>query len=70
MKTLSERQLVVLRGIALGCTRKQIAVELKISCKTVEYHALELMTKLGLSDVARLTHWAIRYNIVKLGEPL
>ena len=64
---LSDRQREVLMGIASGETRKAIAITLKLSEKTIEYHAMELMKALNIHSVALLTQYAI---VTKLIEPL
>lgn len=64
---LADRQREVLIYIASGETRKSIALILKISEKTVEYHAMRLMNILNIYSVALLTQYAI---VTKLIEPL
>lgn len=61
---LTTRQLEVLRLLALGRSVKEIAHELQISAKTVETYRAQLMTRLGLRDVASLVRYAIRNGIV------
>lgn len=63
---LTDREREVLELIATGQTTKAIAVVLKISDKTVEYHRAKLMNKLRLYDVVALTHWALAVGLVKL----
>ena len=61
---LSDRQLEILRGMALGETTKGIALALKISPKTVEYHRMLLMIKLNIFDVAVMVHYALATKLV------
>ena len=64
LETLSEREREVLRLVAEGLPTKQIAAELNISSRTVDTHRANLMRKLDLHSVARLTQFAIREGLV------
>jgi len=55
---LTPREREVLRLIARGYAYKEIAVELKISVKTVESHVSAVLRKLQLSNRYQLTNWA------------
>lgn len=61
---LSPRQRDVLRAIAQGQPNKQIARDLGLSVKTVEYHRAELIQRLDLHDVASLTRYAIAHGLI------
>jgi len=61
---LTARQTEVLRCIARGLSNKQIARELAISPKTVEFHRAQLMQRLDLHDVASLTRHAVQAGLV------
>lgn len=71
---LTPRQIEVLKGIASGMTRKEIAMSMKdpkdpnktLSMKTVEYHAMQLMNRLGIYSVALLTQYAIATKLIDL----
>jgi DNA-binding NarL/FixJ family response regulator len=63
---LTPRQTEVLIGIAEGKTTKQIAIELKISPKTVESHRSNLMGKLEIYTATGLTRYAIKRGLVEL----
>ncbi len=63
-KSLTSRQREVLAFVAQGRQVKEIAVELKISPKTVEYHKSVLMEELGRHTTAELTRYAIENGIV------
>jgi DNA-binding NarL/FixJ family response regulator len=61
---LTGRQLEVLRCVARGLSNKEIARELSISPKTVEFHRAQLMQRLDIHDVARLTRYAVTAGLV------
>jgi DNA-binding NarL/FixJ family response regulator len=61
---LTEREVEVLRYVAGGKTSREVARILGISAKTVDNHRQNVMTKLGLHDVASLTRFAIRAGLV------
>ena len=54
-----------LRVVAEGLSTKEIASRLDISSRTVETHRANLMRKLGLRSVARLTQYAIRSGLIE-----
>lgn len=62
--TLSERELQTLRKIASGKKLSQIAEELMISPKTVSVYRARVLEKLGLTNNAELTVYAIRHQLV------
>jgi DNA-binding NarL/FixJ family response regulator len=66
VSTLTPRQREILRLAANGKSAKQIAGELRISTRTVEFHKYQLMETLGLRTSADLVHFAIRHGIVDL----
>lgn len=61
---LTPRQAEVLRRVASGMTTKEIARELGISPKTVEFHRSQLMEKLGVRDVTGLTRYAVQNGVL------
>jgi DNA-binding NarL/FixJ family response regulator len=63
---LSAREREVLQLLAEGHSPRQISATLHLSVKTVETHRRQLMTKLGLKNIAELTKYAIREGIVSL----
>jgi DNA-binding NarL/FixJ family response regulator len=63
---LTPRQREILRLAASGKSAKQIAGELRISTRTVEFHKYQLMETLGLRTSADLVHFAIKHGIVDL----
>jgi len=62
--TLSERELQTLLKIASGRKLSDIAEELMLSPKTVSVYRTRVMEKLGLSNNAELTVYAIRNGLV------
>jgi len=56
---LTDRETDVLRQIARGRSNKEIALDLKISVKTVEYHKARCSAKLHLSSRADIVKYAI-----------
>lgn len=62
---LTPRQTEVLRLVAVGRTAKEIAFELGISVKTVDFHKSSIMDALGLRTTAELTRYAIEQGIVQ-----
>jgi DNA-binding NarL/FixJ family response regulator len=63
---LTERQREILQLIAEGQTTKEIALTLKLSSKTVEYHRMELMRQLNIFDVPGLVCFALRAGVISL----
>jgi DNA-binding NarL/FixJ family response regulator len=61
---LSRRELEVLKLIASGMMNKDIAVELKISIRTVESHRAKIMDKLDLRNVADLVRFAVARALI------
>ena len=60
MEGLSPRELEMLRYIARGMSKKEIAGAVHISVKTVDKHCANLMDKLDIHDRVELTRFAIR----------
>jgi len=56
---LSDRELDVLRLIALGYTNSEIADQLLLSVRTVESHRAHVQRKLGLSKRSELVRYAL-----------
>ena len=61
---LSDRELEILRLIALGFTNSHVAEELFLSVRTVETHRAHIQQKLGLSDRAELVRYALDRKLV------
>ena len=64
MATLTQREQQALEFIAQGYAKKQIAVAMGVSLKTVESHTTKLMKKLDIHDRVELTRFAIREGLV------
>jgi len=60
---LTPQQREVLQLLAKGCAIKDIAAELGISPKTVEYHKYRLMEDLGAKTTAELIRYALKAGI-------
>jgi two-component system response regulator NreC len=61
---LSDRELQVLRLIALGHTNSEIAAELFLSVRTVESHRAHIQQKTGCSTRAELVSYARAHKLV------
>lgn len=61
---LSEREVDVLRLIALGHTNAEIAERLYLSVRTVETHRAHIQQKLGLSSRAELVRYALQRGLI------
>ena len=61
---LSVREVDVLRLAAEGLTTREIAERLFISAKTADRHIQNLYTKIGASNRAAATRWAVQHGLV------
>jgi DNA-binding NarL/FixJ family response regulator len=61
---LSDRELQVLRLVAVGRSAKEIAAELSLSEKTVGTYRARISDKLGLSTNVELTRYALKHKLV------
>jgi two-component system response regulator NreC len=61
---LSERELQVLRLIALGHTNAEIADQLYLSVRTVESHRAHIQQKLGRSSRSELVRYALEHRLL------
>jgi predicted ATPase/DNA-binding CsgD family transcriptional regulator len=61
---LSRRELEVLRLVAGGRTSAEIATDLFISIRTTEHHIQHVYTKIGVSNRASATRWAVTNGVV------
>ena len=62
--SLSNRELQVLKMIALGKTLKEIGSELSLSEKTVATYRARISEKMGLPTNVDLTRYAMRHGLV------
>ena len=61
---LSERELEVLRLIALGHTNNEIAEQLYLSVRTVESHRAHIQQKLSMTTRSELVRYAIERGLI------
>ena len=62
---LSERELQVLRLIALGHTNPEIAEQLYLSVRTVESHRARIQEKLGVTGRAELIRYVLDHDLLE-----
>jgi two-component system, NarL family, response regulator NreC len=62
---LSEREVEVLRMVALGHTNNEIAEKLHLSVRTVETHRAHIQQKLRLGSRAELVRYALEHGLVE-----
>lgn len=62
--SLTDREVEVLRLIALGHTNPEIAEQLFLSVRTVESHRARIQQKLGRSTRAELVRYALDHGLV------
>jgi two-component system, NarL family, response regulator LiaR len=65
---LTEREMEVLRLVALGLANKQIANELGIGDGTVKTHVSSVLGKLGLQSRTQAALHAVRIGLVRADE--
>jgi two-component system response regulator NreC len=66
---LSEREVEVLRMVALGHTNTEIAEQLFLSVRTVETHRAHIQQKLRLGSRSELVRYALAHGLVETPEP-
>jgi DNA-binding NarL/FixJ family response regulator len=64
LEQLTSRQREILQLLAEGQTTKAIALILKLSDKTVEYHRAKLMASLNIFDLPGLVRFALRTGLI------
>jgi DNA-binding NarL/FixJ family response regulator len=64
LEQLTERQREILQLIAEGETTKGIALTLKVSPKTVEYHRAQIMGRLNVFDIPGLVRFALKSRLI------
>ena len=65
LELLTPREKEILQYIVRGQTNAQIAEELFLSVKTVEWHRTNLMNKLDVHNVAQLMRHALEHGLVE-----
>jgi two-component system response regulator NreC len=61
---LTEREVEILRLIALGHTNSEIAGQLYLSVRTVESHRAHIQQKIRLTSRAELVRYALEHGLV------
>ncbi len=61
---LSDREFDVMRGIASGSSVSEIAAQMHLSVKTVSTYRARLLEKMGMSNNAELTRYALDNGLV------
>ena len=64
--SLSDREYQTMCLIASGKALSQIAEELSLSAKTVSVYRARLLEKMGLTNNAEITHYALKHGLVEL----
>jgi DNA-binding NarL/FixJ family response regulator len=65
-ESLTRRQREILQLLAEGRSAKEIANELAISARTVEFHKYHVMEMNGLHSSAELIHFALKHGIATI----
>ena len=65
LSLLTPRELNVLRLLAMGLSKRDIARELFLSVKTIDTHTTKLMDKLNIHDRVELARFAIREGLAQ-----
>jgi two-component system response regulator NreC len=66
---LTEREVEILRLIALGHTNSEIAGHLHRSVRTIESHRAHIQRKIRRTSRAELVHYALEHGFVTGGQP-
>ena len=67
LRSLTPRDVEVLKLVAEGLTNQEIADRLVLSIKTVQAHRANVMEKLGLRDITQLVRFAMRHKLIPAG---
>jgi two-component system response regulator NreC len=65
---LTEREVEVLRLIALGHTNTEIAAQLYLSVRTIESHRAHIQQKIRRTSRAELVQYALEHGFVDVGQ--
>lgn len=66
IKSLTKRELEVLKSIAFGNSNREIAITLEISERTVKNHIFNIFKKIEVTDRTQAAVFAIRNDLVSL----
>jgi DNA-binding NarL/FixJ family response regulator len=61
---LTQREVQVLRHVALGLSNKEIGRSLEISVETVKEHVQNILRKIAVNDRTQAAVWAVRKGLV------
>lgn len=64
-RTLTDREIEVLRYLARGLSKKEVGGLMHLSTKTIESHSSRIMEKLDIHDRVELTRYAIREGLAE-----
>lgn len=64
--SLSDRQIEVLRNLALGLSVRDVARKMQVSVKSIDSHKYRIMQALGIHDRVDLAHYAIREGLIRV----
>jgi two-component system, NarL family, invasion response regulator UvrY len=64
-EALSDREFEVLRALGSGMMVKDVAVQLRLSAKTVSTYRTRLLEKMGLKTKADLVRYVVTHNLLK-----
>lgn len=67
LEGLSEREVALLRLVALGHTNREIGEQLYLSVRAVEVNRAKLMEKLGMESRPELVRFAIANGVIEAG---
>ncbi len=66
LATLTERERAVLQGLAEGLSDKELAVQLHVSPKTVQFHMTNILQKLGVDSRLQALVIAVRHGAAEI----
>lgn len=61
---LTEREVSILRALAVGLSNEKIAKELWVTRQTVKFHLTNIYRKLGVTNRTEATHRAYQYGLI------
>lgn len=65
-ESLTDREVEVLKYVALGMQNQTIAEELEISRNTIQNHRAQLRSKLNIKNQTDFVKYAMAYNLIQL----
>ena len=68
LTVLTPRELEILQLVLAGKTNKEIAIEICISARTVEFHLENIYTKIGVRTRLMAGIWAIQHGMQVRGK--